>query len=106
MIYKGFQSYLKRGYQINTRMADTVNAVARRGLFYWRGSSIRDFTVFVRNCICVSGVSGVHLNTTPFLEVHHRSSTPASRSTPGLPLGMSVIRGHMHLISQMRLIGF
>ncbi len=45
IIYKGFQSYLKRGYQINTRMADTINAVARRGLFYWRGSSIRDFTV-------------------------------------------------------------
>ncbi len=46
MIYEGFQSYLKRGYQINLRMADTV-ALERRGLFYWRGSSIRDFTVIL-----------------------------------------------------------
>ncbi len=45
MIYKGFESYLRRGYQIDTRMADTGQALESRGLFYWRGSFIRDFTV-------------------------------------------------------------
>ena len=47
MIYKGFHSYLRRGYRIDTRMVDTGHALERRGLFYWRGSSIRDFTVLV-----------------------------------------------------------
>ncbi len=31
MIYKGFQSYLRRAYQIDTRMADTGHALDRGG---------------------------------------------------------------------------
>ena len=31
--------------QIDTRMVDTGHPLESRGLFYWRGSSIRDFTV-------------------------------------------------------------
>ena len=47
---------IRKGCQIDTRVVDTVHALERRGLFYWRGSPIRDFTVSIFTSLFITGL--------------------------------------------------